>query len=345
MGPLVLGEREVRDLLPMHECIDLMTTVMRALAENTAVQPLRSKFAVEGESGFLALMPALLATPRVLGAKILSIFPNKEGDPRPSHQGAVLLFDRDDGRPLAFVDATSITEIRTAAVSAVATRALARDDSSTLAILGAGSQAHAHAIAMHLVRPVSRVRIWNRSVERARHLVARLEGELGRTVDIRTCETPREAVYQADLVCTTTSSREPIVQASWIEEGTHINAVGAATPGLRELDSALVARCRLYVDRRESTTNEADEYRIPLAEGAIRSDHIVGELGELLIGRTPGRRDRREITLFKSVGLAVEDLASAYSVFAQAQAGGRGFRFRDAAPSRGDGAVGPGPAA
>ncbi len=339
MNPLVLGESEVRDLLPMRECIDLMSTVMKALAENTAVQPLRSSFLVEGEAGFLALMPAMLGDPRVVGVKVLSIFPRNEGGPKPTHQGAVLLFDRDDGRPLAFVDAASITEIRTAAVSGVATRVLAREDCSTLAVLGAGPQAHAHAIAMHLVRPVSRIHLWSRSGEHARTLGAQLGSELGASVDIRTFDTAEDAVQRADLVCTTTSAREPIVQGSWIEDGTHINAVGAATPGFRELDTALVARCRLFVDRRESTLAEADEYRVPLAEGAIRSTHILGELGEVILGRKPGRRDRREVTLFKSVGLAVEDLASAYSVFAHAQARGRGYRIEDR-PEPGRGAAG-----
>jgi alanine dehydrogenase len=313
----------------MGECIDLMSAVMKALAESTAVQPLRSMFVVKGEPGFLALMPAMLGDPRVLGVKVLSIFPRNEGGPKSAHQGAVLLFDRDDGRPLAFVDATSITEIRTAATSAVATRALAREDCSTLAVLGAGPQAHAHAIAMHLVRPVSRIRLWSRTAVHARALGAQLQRELGGSVDAQIFDTPAEAVRGADLVCTTTSAREPIVQGSWIEEGTHINAVGAATPGFRELDTTLVARCRLYVDRRESTRAEADEYRVPIAEGAIQSTHILGELGEVLVGRTPGRRDRQEVTLFKSVGLAVEDLASAYSVFARAQAKGRGLRIED----------------
>src|SRR5580658_2874648 len=136
LGPLVLGEADVRELLPMGECIDLMSAVMKALAESTAVQPLRSMFVVKGEPGFLALMPAMLGDPRVLGVKVLSIFPRNEGGPKSAHQGAVLLFDRDDGRPLAFVDETSTTEIRTAATSAVATRALAREDCSTLAVLG-----------------------------------------------------------------------------------------------------------------------------------------------------------------------------------------------------------------
>lgn len=269
-------------------------------------------------------MPACLTAPRTIGAKIITVFPGNHGTALDSHQGAVLLFDPANGSLAALLDATSITTIRTAAVSAVATRALAREDASTLAIIGAGVQGHAHLEAVCAVRPIKALRVWSRNAEHAKVLAG-----VGRErfhLDATAAPTARDAVRDAQVVCTCTSAAEPVLAGEWLSPGTHVNAVGASTPNAREVDSPLVAAARLYVDRRESALKEPGDILVPLQERAITPEHIVAEIGELLVGRGGGRRDDREITLFKSLGLAVEDLASASYVYEQAVRAGAGTR-------------------
>ncbi len=220
------------------------------------------------------------------------------------------------------MDASSITAIRTAAVSGVATRALARADASTLALLGSGVQAATHLEAVALVRPLRRVRVWSRDPA---HVARFVEAARARhPFAIEAAPTAREAVSDADVVCTVTASREPVLEGAWLRAGTHVNAVGASLRTARELDSAAVARARVFVDRRESAANEAGDLLIPRAEGAIGDEHVQGELGEVLLGRVDGRRTEAEITVFKSLGLAVEDVASAHHIHARAQAAGMG---------------------
>jgi ornithine cyclodeaminase len=229
-----------------------------------------------------------------------------------------MLFETERGCLLAALDATSITAIRTAAVSGVATRRLAREESATLAILGSGVQARTHLEAMRLARGVSEVRVWSRSESNAKAFADREASRHGIAVEV--AATAREAVAGADVICTTTSSREPVLEGGWISPGAHVNAVGACVPAARELDTAAVVASRLFVDRRESTLNEAGDFRIPRDEGAIEENHILAEIGEVLIGRYPGRRSEDEITLFKSLGIAVEDLAAAHHVWRRAEA-------------------------
>jgi ornithine cyclodeaminase len=233
-----------------------------------------------------------------------------------------MLFDTTNGRLLALIDATEVTAIRTAAVSGVATRLLARDDAGDLAILGAGTQARKHLEAMLEARNVARVRVWNRSAKRAAEFAAR-ESERHR-VRIETATSAQEAVDGADLICTTTSSTEPILEGKWISPGAHINAVGACIPTARELDSEAVAMARLFVDRRESTVSEAGDFIIPKTEGRIDHNHIRGEIGELLLGRVPGRTSPAEITVFKSLGLAAEDVAAAHLIYLKTTEAGTG---------------------
>jgi ornithine cyclodeaminase len=235
----------------------------------------------------------------------------------------VILFDTETGTPLAMIDASSITATRTAAVSGLATRLLARADAGDLAILGSGVQAGAHLDAMRAVRTVRRVRVWSPRHERAVKFARHHEKQLG--LPVEAIADPQAAVSGADLICTTTASREPVLFGSWIASGAHINAVGACFAGARELDTAAVVRSRLYVDRRESTLAEAGDFLIPKAEGAIGDDHIVGELGGVLSGRVSARRGPDEVTLFKSLGIAVEDLAAAHLIHARARAQGKGL--------------------
>jgi ornithine cyclodeaminase len=320
---LVLGHEEVRALLPMAECVDVMIDVLSARARGEAQMPLRQVMWLPDRHGALASMPAYVS-PDGLGAKLVSAFPGNSQTPYESHQGAVVLFEADHGSVEAILDAATVTAVRTAAVSAAATRTLARPEAAAVAILGTGRQAALHAEAMVTVRAVRRIRLWGRSRERAEALAGRLERTLGLPVeavgDVRT------ALVGADIVCTTTSSTEPILPGRLLPEGCHINAAGASVPGYRELDSEAIARSRLYVDAREAAASESDELRIAHAEGRIGPDHVLGELGELFLERVAGRRDAAEITLFESFGLAVEDIAAARLVVAAARARGIGSR-------------------
>lgn len=308
----------------MAECIDVMHSALRAVANGQAILPLRTVVRLPDSPNAFASMPALLGEGHdaSLGAKIITVFPGNEATPYDSHIGVVLLFDNENGRLLAIADASSITAIRTAAVSGVATRALARPDAHDLALLGAGVLAMPHLEAMRAVRDIHRVRVWNRSRERAERFAQSARERFG--VDVEICASARDAVHDADIVCAITAARSPVLEGAWLSPGTHVNAVGASLPTARELDTEAVRRARLYVDRRESARNEAGDFLIPRAEGAIADDHIVAELGEVLAGTAQGRRDANEITLFKSLGLAVEDIAAVRHVYTRAAADGAG---------------------
>ncbi|HYU40772.1 MAG TPA: ornithine cyclodeaminase family protein [Vicinamibacteria bacterium] len=322
MQVLIVNQAEVRRLLPMAECLDVMEAALAALARGQAQLPLRQVLMLPGGQAAFAAMPAHLSSPAAIGIKVITVFPANHGTEYDSHQGAVLLFETERGRLLAVMDASSITAIRTAAVSGVATRALARPEASVLALLGSGVQAATHLDAALLVRPLRRVRVWSRDPA---HVARFVEAARRRhRLDIQPAASAREAVEDADVVCTVTSSREPVLEGAWLRPGTHVNAVGASVRTARELDSAAVAAARVFVDRRESAANEAGDLLIPRAEGAIGDDHVQGELGEVLIGKVAGRRTDAEITVFKSLGLAVEDVASAHHIHARARAAGAG---------------------
>jgi len=313
---LIVGHEDVKRLLPMAECIDVMDGLFGALARGDVVLPLRQIIPQPDRKGVFGVMPAYLGSPRAIGGKFITIFNENQDTPYESHQGAVLLFECDNGRLLAIVDATTITCIRTAAASGAATRALARKDAHDLAILGSGSQASAHLAAMRAVREITKVRVWSRNPEHAQRF-ARAEGSGGQRVDVSSSS--EEAVSGADIICTTTAATSPVLKGEWVSPGAHINAIGASVPGYRELDSRAMAMSKLYTDRRESLFSEADDFRVPLKEGAINEDHVKGEVGEVITGKVAGRSSRAEITLFKSQGLAVEDLAAAYHVYTKAE--------------------------
>lgn len=315
MEPLWLGSRDVAALLSMEECIPRMERALRALSSGAAVQPLRQVLRPTGSAGALASMPAALPDAGPLAVKALTLFPGNHAMGLDSHQGAVLLFDGGDGRLLCILDAARVTAVRTAAVSAVATRLLAREDAGDLSILGTGVQAEAHLAALRLVRDVRRVRVWGRDPGRAAEFAARMREAHGGGVEA--VASAREAVASADLVCTATAAREPILEGAWLSPGAHVNAVGSSTPQARELDAAAVARARLFVDRRESALAEAGDFLRARDEGAVDDSAIQAELGEVLAG-APGRRSEAEITLFKSVGLGLFDLFAAQLAYERA---------------------------
>lgn len=320
---ILLSDRDVRALLPMRECIEVMRAALRSVADGAAILPLRTVIRLPESPNAFATMPAVLGDDRpVLGAKIITVFPGNDRTPYDSHIGVVLLFDSAHGALLAIADASSITAIRTSAVSGLATDLLARDDASELAILGAGVLAMPHLEAVRSVRPIGRVRVWSRSGTRATEFAERARAATG--LDVTACPSVEQAVSGADVVCTITASRTPVLEGRWLSPGVHVNAVGASLASARELDSDAVAAARLFVDRRESALAEAGDYLIPLAEGRISASHILGELGELAAGSVAGRTGRDEITLFKSLGLAVEDVAALRHIHDKARASGAG---------------------
>ena len=322
MKVLFVNEADVHRLLPMDACIPLMREALASLARGDVVLPLRSKVMLPDGSGLLGLMPGYLGEPRSFGLKVVTVMPGNHGTPYDSHQGVVMLFGVAHGEPLAILDATSITAIRTAAASAAATDLLARADAGDLALIGSGAQARAHLAAMREVRPLRRVRVWSRNRAHA-EAFAREEGAIA-GVAIEVSESGADAVHGADLVCTATASKEPVLQGAWLSPGAHVNAVGACFATHRELDTEAVRRARFYTDCRESCRNEAGDFLIPLREGAISDGHLRGELGEVILGRAAGRASRDDITVYESLGVAVEDLAAAHAIHRRAMGTGGG---------------------
>lgn len=320
MEILVINSKQVRQLLPMNECMDVMEGALIALRRGEALNPLRMVLGLPEQHGYLITMPSYVTS--AMGVKVISVMPGNHGTQYDSHMGAVLLFEAEHGSPLALMEAGAITAIRTAAVSGAATRLLARKDAGDLAILGSGVQARTHLEAMHVARQLRRVRVWSRNPDHTRAFAEQESVRIG--IQIEPAETAQAAVTGADLICATTASAEPVLKGDWVLPGTHINLVGASLPTNRETDTALMVKARLFVDRRESTLAESGDFLIPKSEGAIDDSHIQAELGEVLLGQAAGRRSPDDITLFKSLGLAIEDLASAQLIYAKAQTLGIG---------------------
>ncbi len=319
MNLLVLNQSEIERLLPMHDCITVMADALLALAKGQVHLPLRMVMQPPEAAGVMALMPTHVAgESAALGVKVICVFNGNPAQGKDSHQGAVLLFNAETGEPLAMLNASAITAIRTAAVSGVATRLLARDDAGDLAIIGSGVQARSHLAAMTCARAIRRVRVASRRFTHAQQFAREMQPHYA--FPIEPVETIEAAVRGADLIVTATSSAEPIIRCNWIAPGAHLNVVGASQPHVREIDTATMAATSLFVDRRESTLNESGDYLQAAREGAIGPEQIRAEIGEVLIGAKPGRTQPREITLFKSLGLAVEDVAAAAYVYRQAQA-------------------------
>ncbi len=368
-SPRFLDGAAVERHLTPSLALEAMDDAFRSLARGRAVQPLRTLLTLpeersgpgpgagqetpesggrphdpgsppDGEPRHLLVMPGYLGAPAALGAKLLTLFPGNHALGIPSHQGVVLLFDVGTGSLRAVVDAEAVTALRTAAASALATRLLAREDADELAILGSGVQARSHLQAILGVRPIRRVRIWSRTPEHARAFVAEAGARMGKgggpegrpPPEVVHAPDPETAVRGAGIVCTVTASPTPVLRGAWLAPGTHVNAVGAYTRDTRELDSAAVQRARLYVDRRESARAEAGDFLLPLAEGAIRDSHLLGELGELLEGRVEGRTSAEDVTLFKSLGLAVQDLAAVAALVERMEQAERGTTRAEEAP-------------
>jgi ornithine cyclodeaminase/alanine dehydrogenase-like protein (mu-crystallin family) len=313
MSVLVLNQEEVEQLLDMEGCIETMAEALASLARGEVQVPLRFIVRPEDGASLLGLMPAHRSGDSPLySLKTVAVFPDNPRRGLDAHQGTVTLFDGETGEVRALMNASAITAIRTAAVSAVATRLLARDDTRELAILGAGVQARTHLEALRLVRDFERVRVYSPTPEHAQALGEEAVGSA------------EEAVSGADVVVTATNSVEPVLRREWLKAGAHVNVIGGRPPQMREVDVATIADSAFYVDRRESAESEAFDYRDALDAGAVGPDHIRGEIGEVLIGSAPGRSSSGELTVFRSLGLAVEDLAAAEYVVQRARETGTG---------------------
>jgi len=323
---LLLNYDDVRRLLPMASCIEVVRQSLVALASGQVHQPLRTVVRPPQSAGLMALMPAHMSGPEpIFGFKAVSVFPDNPLLGKDAHQGVVLLVDPHTGEPSALVNASAITMIRTAAASAVATDLLALPEAEELAVIGSGVQARAHILAMQCVRPIRRVRVVSRSAEHAHRLVAELTGQV--KAELVVAASIEEALSGAEIVVTATNATAPLVSRQWLAGGGHVNAIGSSIPTTRELDSATMAAGLLYTDRRESLLNESGDYLLAAAEGAIGPDNVRGELGELLIGTAPGRTSPSDITIFKSLGLSIEDLAAASYAVGQALESGAGTQF------------------
>jgi ornithine cyclodeaminase len=317
MSVLVLNAEEVESILTMQACIGIMSDAFKALNAGESRQPLRSLMWLPSKRGLLGMMPGYTGENDIFGIKSVSVFPENYKKGISSHKGVILLYEGDTGRLIAVLDAEEITAVRTAAVSALATDVLARRDASTLALLGAGVQGGQHLKSISLVRNISKVSVWDIVDESTKRFVDSESNHYN--AEIVGANTAEEAVSDADIICTLTPAREPILMRDWVGAGAHINAVGACTPHQQELESTLVAQSRLYTDCRESLFNEPGDFLNPKKEGLITEDHVMGELGELLTGKAAGRESDDDITLFKSLGLAIEDLAAGYYVYDKAK--------------------------
>ena len=301
-----LSDQDVKERLSMDKCIDLMRSLFMNIAEGGASHKLRTVMPIE-QNKLLGIMPGYLPYNERVGAKIITVYHENYKYGRPSHQGIVVVFDAKTGEVKGLVDGMSITAIRTAAVSAVATDVLAKKEASSLGLIGAGVQAAAHLEALSLVRDIKTAKIWCHDYEESQRFVAREAPKYDFPVHI--CDTAEEAVLDTQIVCTVTSSKTPVLEN--VDFGAHINAVGACLAQDRELSSTLVAKARLYGDSVQSVINESGDYLYPLKEGLIKKEHLLGELGDVLVGKLPGRTSDKDITLFKSLGLAVEDIVCA----------------------------------
>lgn len=309
----IVEEKRVRELISTGDCVKMMRQTFVDLEEGRCAMPPRVLTTMPNSAVF-GFMPAYIGP--CFGAKVLSAYGPNAGTKYPSHIGYVMLFESEHCTVMGLVDATAVTEIRTGAVSAVATDALARRDAGRLALIGAGAQARSHTAAIATVRELRSIAVYDLRPEAAQAFKAEIEEKYG--IPVTVCADVRACVRDADIICTLTPSKEAYLTRDMIKPGAHVNAVGTFTPATREAASDLVAASKLYADQVDAMKKESGEYLVPLGEGLIGEDHIVGSIGQLLLGKVPGRENDEEITLFDALGLAVEDIACAYNALLRA---------------------------
>ena len=321
MSLTIINAALVRRLLPMEACIQVMEGAMIAACSGTIAVPPRSFVPLMDNSGWLGMMPGSSLELNSYGAKVISLHPDNPKRGLPAIQGFVVLFDHASGAPVALLEGSEITAIRTAAASGLATRLLAPEDARSCGVFGTGVQAVVHIDAMCVARPVQEILIWGRNTEKTRQFAEQQAHRTGR--DVQATDDPALAAG-CDLVCTVTGSPVPVLKGEWVQPGAHINLVGSHSLATREADTALITKAAVYVDLLESTRNEGGDIMIPVQEGAVDEDHIIGEIGQLLRSEIKGRTDARQITLYNSLGMTAQDLYAARYVFDQAQAAGLG---------------------
>jgi ornithine cyclodeaminase len=318
MDVRVISGREVRALLPYPDCVKVVEDAMKTVSAGKALMPLRQFMPLPVGDGKLAWMPGYLGEPPCFGIKILSLYPGNPAVGLSSHVGLYALYESSHGRPLAIMEASVLTAVRTAAASVVATRALARSDSRTLAIIGTGEEAYSHVDAFQSARPFERVLIWGRDASSAGRL-AEHAATLGR-FEVEVVPDVKTALARADVICTLTSAPEPLLFGRDVRPGTHLCLVGSSIPTTREVDDDCVAMARFFVDYRGSAMAQAGELLHAIKSGRVTEAHIVAEIGEVLSGSVPGRRSADEVTIYKSLGVAAQDLAAATFVYQRAVA-------------------------
>ena len=319
--PLLLDERDVRSVLTMPDLIGSMRSALADYSGGRAQQPLRTVLELGDQRSFFGIMPASLTDPRAVGTKLVTVFPSNHEKGLPSHLATIVLLDPDTGALLALLDGRYITEARTAAVSAVSADLLALPDAATLAILGSGVQARSHLEALACVRRLADVRVWSPTES---HRAAFVRDAARDGLRIRAAASAREAVDGADLIVVATASTTPVLESTWVQDGAHICAIGACRPTHRELQAALVGRSRVFVDSIVGALAEAGDIVLAIQEGAIAPEHLAGELGAVVSGTVGGRQIPGQVTLFKSLGMAVEDVAAARLAYTRASAAGVG---------------------
>ena len=315
---LILNRTAVAEALDHATCIEVLDTVMRSVSAGNIDMPLRRYLAIPGTAGKFTLMPGYLGEPRTFGVKIVSKYPREPGSRYGSHVGAVMVFDAEEGIPLALLDGGELTAIRTAAASALATRELANAETPVLAVLGTGEQARHHIAALSVVRKFDEIRIWGRSADGAHALAERLKTESAARLKI--CDSAESAVRGAQIVTTVTAATTPVLKGEWLEPGAHVNLVGAAVRTAAEADQLVVTRSCFFVDYRTSAMDQAGELLDAIEAGAVTEAHIAGEIGEVLAGQRAGRTREDEITVYKSVGVAAQDLGAGLAAWEQARA-------------------------
>ncbi|MEL7190076.1 MAG: ornithine cyclodeaminase family protein [Pseudomonadota bacterium] len=320
----IIPQSVVERLLPVGDCVDVMRDAMIATSKGDVTLPIRQFMPVPGAAGKMAIMPGSLGTARdcdnaSFGIKLVCKYERPQDDPLGTHVGMVMLFDSAKGIPLAMIEGSSLTSIRTSAASALATQLMAREDATRLAIIGNGEQAARHVDAMMAVRRISHITVWGRDMARAKAFSEATEARVGLPVSVAAL-TPTQAVAEADIVCTTTSAKEPVLKGADLRPGQHINLVGAAIPTSAEVDSEAVKRSRFVVDYRPAAMAAAGELLNAIKDGTVTEDHIAGEIGEVAQGSVVGRSNQDEITMYKSLGVAAQDLAAAHAVWKMAVA-------------------------
>jgi alanine dehydrogenase len=318
----LLNEQQVHSLLPMNDLVAAMESALAKFSAREVQQPVRTVLTVGPTKAYYGLMPAYIPQPASMGAKLVTVFGDNHKKNLPSHLATILLFDPDTGMLQAIVDGRYITEARTAAVSAVSARFLANPNASTLAIIGSGVQARSHLEAYQHVRQLKEVRIWSPRAQSRQSFVDDVSPSIN--IPVKSMDTAEQAVRGADLIVLVTSSPTPVIEDSWVSEGAHVVCVGACRPTQQEMPPQLVSRSRLYVDSKDAAVVEAGDVVMNIASGLIDQSHIVGEIGELVLGRIEGRKSPKDITVFKSLGMAVEDVVAADLVLRRAVENGAG---------------------